>query len=139
MTKISPRILYANSMPYFETREEWINQNIKSGRFLPKNLLLNHNFYLGNCRNASLGIWLSEKNIFIYKRTKFGSSFLESIKHPEDEYTNGRDVFLPHIKYIPRETKLNDYLKFVTDATSFEESINEDIKFITENLENYLK
>lgn len=42
-------------------------------------------YYVGHCRNASEARWDENKQCFIHWRTKFGSKFLEEIKHPEDE------------------------------------------------------
>ena len=40
-------------------------------------------YYKGHCRNAEEARWNGE--VFIHWRTKFGNTFLEEIKHPEDE------------------------------------------------------
>jgi len=58
---------------------------------IPKKDLKKNTYYRGKCRNASVALWNGFE--FIYVRTKFGSSFNEDIKHPEDD--NGYDLFIP--------------------------------------------
>lgn len=60
---------------------------------IPKKDLEDGEYYMGSCRNSEYAIWAAKLNCFIYKRTKFGSSFPETIKHPEDD--DGYDLFLP--------------------------------------------
>ena len=50
--------------------------------------------YKGHCRNASVAVWRSDKGVFTYIRSKFGSTFPEDINHPEDD--NGFDLFTPY-------------------------------------------
>lgn len=56
-------------------------------------------YYYGTCRNANYARWDGEK--FHHWRTKWGNSFLEEIRHPEDEKV--WDVFTPEfeIERIP--------------------------------------
>ena len=42
-------------------------------------------YYVGRCRNASLARWNAERQCFVHWRSKFGSTFLEEIRHPEDD------------------------------------------------------
>jgi len=56
--------------------------------------LVHGEIYLGDCRNASMARWNSDLNIFVYIRSKFGSVFVESIRHPEDD--DGHDLFWPY-------------------------------------------
>ncbi|MEX3984049.1 hypothetical protein AB4Y45_34300 [Paraburkholderia sp. EG287A] len=49
-------------------------------------------YYRGRCRNAKVARWHAGAQCFIHWRVKFGSRFLERIKHPVDE--NYFDVFL---------------------------------------------
>ncbi len=63
--------------------------NIKD--FLPKSALIPGEYYVGTCRNAKVARW--DGNIFHHWRTKWGSTFIETIKHPEDE--EYFDVFFP--------------------------------------------
>jgi hypothetical protein len=53
-------------------------------------------YYTGRCRNASLARWNAELGCFVHWRTKFGSKFLEEIKHPEDD--QHFDVFVVESK-----------------------------------------
>lgn len=48
-------------------------------------------FYYGHCRNAEYAMWLGDE--FVHDRYKWGSTFLETINHPEDD--NGYDFFTP--------------------------------------------
>ena len=60
-------------------------------------------YYLGKCRNAHVALWTGQ--VFIYLRTKFGSTFAdaEKIFHPEDD--DGYDLFIPLRKL---DTDLSD-------------------------------
>lgn len=51
--------------------------------------------YLGLCRNSNVAVWNGK--CFEYERYKFGSTFIESINHFEDD--NGYDVFIPFMKF----------------------------------------
>lgn len=62
--------------------------------YIPKNELIHEQYYNGSCRNASIARWDANKELFYHHRTKFGSTFIESIKHPVDE--DKWDVFYPH-------------------------------------------
>lgn len=57
--------------------------------------LVDGGYYIGHCRNATIARWNKELNLFFYVREKFGDSFVESIRHPEDE--DGCDLFWPRI------------------------------------------
>ena len=69
------------------------NLHPKSSNLKPiaKNDLVVDKLYAGVCRNADIAKWNGEK--FEYQRTKFGSTFMETINHFEDD--NGYDVFVP--------------------------------------------
>jgi hypothetical protein len=62
-------------------------------------------YYRGTCRNASEARWDAVNNVFVHWRTKFGSTFLEEIRCPEDD--KNFDVFIAekelliHTKEIP--------------------------------------
>jgi hypothetical protein len=58
---------------------------------IPKKNLKKNTYYRGKCRNASVALWNGFE--FIYVREKFGSTFNEEIKHPEDD--DGYDLFIP--------------------------------------------
>ena len=55
--------------------------------------LIDGAYYEGRCRNATVARWNATREVFIHWRTKFGDTFLEAIRHPEDEAHY--DVFLP--------------------------------------------
>lgn len=70
---------------------EYVVKNyIRCGAILKKDLEIGRT-YIGSCRNASEATWNGE--VFIYKRTKWGSTFEERINHFEDD--NGFDLFVP--------------------------------------------
>jgi len=58
---------------------------------IPKSELKPGSYYLGRCRNATVARWNAENQKFYHWRTKFGSTFVETICHREDD--NGFDVF----------------------------------------------
>lgn len=74
---------------------------------LPKSKLKDGEYYYGACRNAHTARWDAHKNQFTYWRHKFGTKFLETIRHPEDD--DGFDLFHPKeivtwgTDYIPFE------------------------------------
>jgi hypothetical protein len=47
--------------------------------------LVHGSYYHGRCRNATVARWSADDQLFYHWRTKFGSNFVESIKHPEDD------------------------------------------------------
>ena len=49
-------------------------------------------YYAGRCRNAEIARWNGKTEQFYHWRYKFGSFFIETIKHPEDE--DRYDVFV---------------------------------------------
>lgn len=49
--------------------------------------------YEGRCRNATVARWNGTREVFVHWRTKFGQTFLETIRHPGDE--EHFDVFVP--------------------------------------------
>jgi hypothetical protein len=54
--------------------------------------LIDGAYYKGHCRNAQVARWSEADGCFYHWRTKFRSTFLEEIKHPEDEQFY--DVFI---------------------------------------------
>jgi len=64
--------------------------------YLQKSELEHGAYYKGSCRNATEARWNSKHNSFWYWRTKFSYTFIEEVKHPdEEEYY---DVFYPEKK-----------------------------------------
>lgn len=68
--------------------------------------LVDRAFYSGHCRNASESMWLAEHKLFIYRRHKFGSQFLEDIHHPAHD--NGFDIFVPEAR-VEVSTELQEF------------------------------
>lgn len=67
------------------------NISCEQCRPIPKSELKNGITYQGNCRNTNEAIW--DLDAFIYTRYKFGTTYLETINHYEDD--DGYDVFVP--------------------------------------------
>jgi hypothetical protein len=64
-----------------------------------KSQLLKNHYYYGTCRNANVALWNGYE--FLYNRTKFGSTYVETINHLEDD--NGYDLFIPLRITEPKE------------------------------------
>ena len=71
--------------------EEIIVPNIIRCGGIPKDKLIVGKTYIGDCRNARKAVWDGEK--FTYMRTKFGSTYPETINHFQDD--DGYDLFVP--------------------------------------------
>jgi hypothetical protein len=67
--------------------------------FVRKTDLVDGEYYYGRCRNSHCARWNAETQEFVYMRTKFGSRFAETIKHPEDD--DGFDLFVPLFRCYP--------------------------------------
>ena len=72
------------------TNKYFVSAFIEHGA-IPKEDLIVGQTYIGSCRNAHEAVWDGKE--FIYKRTKFGSTFDESINHFQDD--DGSDIFIP--------------------------------------------
>lgn len=55
--------------------------------------LVHGEYYSGNCRAADIARWNANDDKFYHWRYKFGRSYVEVIKHPEDDEIY--DVFTP--------------------------------------------
>lgn len=82
---------------------EWLEVAGSAG-LVRKQDLKDGAYYYGTCRNARVARWDVKKNQFTYMRTKFGSSFPEDIRHPEDD--DGFDLFLPVEEVQPEEREV---------------------------------
>lgn len=71
--------------------EEIIVPNIIRCGGIPKDKLIVGKTYIGDCRNATEAVWDGDK--FTYMRTKFGSTYPETINHFQDD--DGYDLFVP--------------------------------------------
>lgn len=74
-----------------EDYDNVITPNIIRCGGIPKDELVIGETYIGSCRNASEAVWDGKK--FTYMRTKFGSTYPETINHFQDD--DGYDVFVP--------------------------------------------
>lgn len=72
-------------IPYIIFRE------IYSKGVIPKSKLIKNKYYKGKCRNATVALWNGYE--FVYMRNKFGETYVETIKHPEDD--DNYDLFIP--------------------------------------------
>ena len=61
-------------------------------------------YYKGRCRNANEARWNGVRECFVHWRTKFGSTFTEEIKHPEDD--KDFDVFVVNEKIDKPEREI---------------------------------
>ena len=59
---------------------------------MPKKDLEHGAYYIGNCRNANIARWNAKTEQFYYWKYKYGTYFIETIKHPEDD--DMYDVFV---------------------------------------------
>lgn len=71
----------------------WHFEKLEKAGAIPKRKLVDGATYFGKCRNATEAVWHADKNVFIYKRHKFGFVYDEDINHYEDD--NGFDLFVP--------------------------------------------
>ena len=71
---------------------------------MDKSDLVHGEYYSGQCRNATVARWNAEHQCFIHWRTKFGFTFLETIKHPDDDQVY--DVFLVEKRIDPPEKEI---------------------------------
>lgn len=77
--------------------EALYQEALASGMIAKENLEHNQ-VYVGWCRNTTEARWDQVRNVFMYRRTKFGASFEEDIRHPEND--DGFDVFVPVEKRV---------------------------------------
>lgn len=71
---------------------------------MPKACLVDGAHYRGRCRNATIARWDASRNQFVHRRHKFGETFFESIRAPEDEANY--DVFYAYERIDPSEEDL---------------------------------
>jgi hypothetical protein len=60
---------------------------------IAKKDLVDGKTYKGKCRNADKAKWDAKRQCFVYMRTKFGDTYEDTCKHPEDD--DGYDLFVP--------------------------------------------
>ncbi|MFW6226134.1 MAG: hypothetical protein ACOC3V_04180, partial [bacterium] len=80
------------------------NELYKKG-IVPKKDLKKNTYYFGKCRNAKVALWNGFE--FVYNRTKFNDTFIESINHLEDD--DGYDLFVPLYQVEPEENQVIKY------------------------------
>ena len=76
-----------------ELYEKYVIPNFIRCGAIPKDKLIVGETYIGRCRNSREATWNGKE--FQYMRRKFGSKFLESVNHFQDDSGNGCDVFVP--------------------------------------------
>lgn len=83
-------------LPYVEDPKEWkefyVVKLIEAGA-IPKGLLKDGGYYIGDHRNARIARWCAEKAKFEYWRTKFNARFIDNCNHFEDD--DGFALFVP--------------------------------------------
>ena len=87
-----------------EYREFYVPRLIAAGA-IPKADLVDGQFYYGEYRNANVGKWNAEKNVFDHWRYKFGFR-LDTCNHFEDD--DGFALFVP-IR-LANENEIEEYL-----------------------------
>jgi hypothetical protein len=87
-----------------EYREFYVPKLIAAGA-IPKADLVDNQFYYGEYRNANVGKWNAEENVFEHWRYKFGFR-LDTCNHFEDD--NGFALFVP-IR-LANEAEIEEYL-----------------------------
>ena len=87
-----------------EYKEFYVPRLIAAGA-IPKEDLVDGQFYYGEYRNANVGKWNAEKNVFDHWRYKFGFR-LDKCNHFEDD--NGFALFVP-IR-LANENEIEEYL-----------------------------
>ena len=110
---------YWNNLPKFEKPEDvpniprvdpveykefYVPKLIGAGA-IPKNELVDGQFYFGEYRNANVGRWLAEKQVFEHWRYKFGFR-IDHCNHFEDD--NGYALFVP--LRLANEAEIEEYL-----------------------------
>lgn len=88
-------VLEGRFSPPLPLPSDWVNAAATRG-MLRKNQLEDGAYYYGRCRNATVAVWDNATQEFTYLRHKFGTKFLETIRHPEDD--DGFDIFVPIAK-----------------------------------------
>jgi hypothetical protein len=87
-----------------EYKEFYVPRLIAAGA-IPKTDLVDGQFYFGDYRNANIGKWLAEKNVFEHWRYKFGFR-IDECNHFEDD--DGFALFVP-IR-LANEAEIEEYL-----------------------------
>ena len=87
-----------------EYKEFYVPKLIAAGA-IPKKDLVDGQFYFGEYRNANVGKWIAEKNVFEHWRYKFGYR-LDDCNHFEDD--NAYALFVP-IR-LANEQEIEEYL-----------------------------
>jgi hypothetical protein len=87
-----------------EYNEFYVPRLIAAGA-IPKADLVDNQFYFGDYRNANVGKWLAEKNVFEHWRYKFGFR-VDECNHFEDD--DGFALFVP-IR-LANEAEIEEYL-----------------------------
>ena len=76
---------------------DWTDpKNGQTYQIIPKRELIAGAYYRGHCRNADIARWDAATQQFYYTRYKFGDTFVEAIRHPEDD--DGYDLFMPRAR-----------------------------------------
>lgn len=81
-------------VPHFQVPnvyKEVVVANLKRCGAIPKEELEVGAEYIGSCRNADKALWTGRE--FIYQRSKFGSTYTESVEHFDSDTIF--DVFVP--------------------------------------------
>ena len=91
------------------TKEEWLEfyvpKMVEAGAIPKKNLVIDQ-YYVGEHRKATVAKWTGKE--FVYRRTKFNSTFDDYCNHFEDD--DGYALFVPIRIGTEEEYKVNGLL-----------------------------
>lgn len=73
-------------------QEYYVPKLIKAGA-IPKDQLIDGQYYIGEHRRCTVGRWNKEKNVFEYNRTKFNMVYIDKCNHFQDD--DGYALFVP--------------------------------------------
>lgn len=83
-------------LPKVDDPEVWASfyvvKLIEAGA-IPKSLLKDREYYIGDHRRAQVAQWLADENRFVYMRRKFDQVFEDKCNHFEDD--DGFSLFVP--------------------------------------------
>lgn len=80
------------SLVQFQSLAPYIEKVMDYTPTIKKENLKHGHYYRGRCRNAEFARWNANEECFYHWRYKFGDTFIETIKCPEDD--NVYDVFV---------------------------------------------
>jgi hypothetical protein len=106
--------IYDQVIMFFETYKETLTDDAKAAILptveyargqlfgkIPKAELKHGAYYFGRSRNADTARWDARRNVFAYRRTKFGHTYVDTVRHAEDD--REFDTFKPDTLFNPED------------------------------------